>query len=68
MMLLEEIERLLVDIFINNNSNDVTTLCSEETTPLLGGTIGMIYNNYIHSFSSKDNCWNCMLGSLSYTK
>lgn len=46
----EEIERLLVDIFINDKSNDIETACSDETIPLVGGTIGIMYNDYNNSF------------------
>lgn len=65
MMSLEEIEWLLVDIFINVKSNDVTIVCSERISLLTGGTLGIMYNDDIHSFSSKDNHRNYMLGYVN---
>ena len=61
MMSLKEVEQLTVDLFIKYSCDNITTVCTDETSPLLEATIGMMYKNYGHDLSSKYHHRNYML-------
>ena len=55
MLTLEELERLVIDLFVKDNGDDLTYLCMDATNEYFGITLAQLYSNYITSFTSLDN-------------
>ena len=62
MMMLQEIERVVIDLFIIECDKDLACLCMDSTNESMAITLSLLYSNYINTFTSTDNRRLCMFG------
>ena len=55
MLMLEEIERVLIDLFITECKEDLTYLCMDNTNESMAITLSLLYSNYVNTFTSTDH-------------
>ena len=55
MLVLQEIERVVIDLFIAECDEDLTYLCMDSTNSSMAITLSLLYSKYINTFTSTDN-------------
>ena len=64
MLTLEEIERLAVDLYIADSSDDVPCICLDTTVCSKGIYVAMMYDKYVNTFTSTDKRRLYMFGFI----
>ena len=55
MMVLQEMERVVIDLFSTECDEDLTYLCMDSTNSSMAITLSLLYSKYINTFTSTDN-------------
>ena len=55
MLMLEEIERVTIDLFVTECNEDLTYLCMDSTNESMAIKLSLLYINYINTFTSTDD-------------
>ena len=64
MLTLEEIERLAVDLYIKDRSDDVSSICLDSAVCSKRVYIAMKYDEYVNTFTSTDKRRLYMFGYI----
>ena len=64
MLVLQEIERVVIDLFITECDEDLTFLCMDSTNPSMAIPLSLLYCNYINTFTSTYNRRLYMFGFI----
>ena len=54
-LMLQEIERVVIDLFITECNEDLAYLCMDITNESIAIILSLLYSNYINTFTSTDN-------------
>ena len=55
MLMLQEIERVVIDLFITECNEYLTYICMDSTHGSMSITLSLLYSNYINNFTSTDH-------------
>ena len=55
MIMLQEVERVLIDLFVTECNEDLTYLCMDSTNESIAITLSQLYFNFINNFTSTDD-------------
>ena len=65
MLPLQEVERVVIDLFISECEEDLIYLCMDITNKSMSITLSLLYSNFISTFTTTDNRRLYMFGFVT---